>query len=897
MSRRGPFHGIRRFLSPVRRNDADVARDVDDEVRFHLDMQVEALVARGVPRDEAEREARARFGDVAAATSALRAGEARHERHRARRMWLEEWWRDTALVFRQLRRAPAFTLLVVATLGLGIGATSAIFTVVRGILLAPLPFKEPERLVRVVRDTPVGMRQSASGGDFVEFARESKTLSALTSYNGGTGNLVGFGAPQRVNTARVSANFFEVLGLRPLLGRWFTPAEDAYNAAEVAVISEGAWQRLFGGDRNVLGRTVRLDGKSVQIVGVMPKGTEFPAGAELWLPAQIAPGLLADGNRGASFLRLVGRLAPGVTLDQANAEFAAMSRSISERFPAPRAGVVSRLENLPASIVGDVRGPLWIMLGAVVLVLLVACTNVAALLLGRMMARENEIAIRASLGAGRARLMQQLLTESITLGLVGAALGTVLSLALVRLLVALAPDIPRIGEVHVNAPVLLFSIGLGLLTGVLFGVVPAWQWSKRDVQARLRGSGRGLSGNRQTARMRGALVVAQLSLAIVLLTGAGLLLRSFAHMQSVDPGFATSGVTMFTVTLPQVGRYDESNGGEEGERQFVRDAIDALRTIPGVQRVGATSAVPLSGNNMAVSFTIDGRAAPAAGEEPESQLRIVTPDYFAVMGMAIKRGRAIDANDRHDAPIALVISESMAEQEFRGEDPLGKHLSFGWSRDSQELKGEIVGVVRDVKHQSLVGDAVPVTYVGVDQWPMDEYTFVVRSPLAVGTVGSAAVDAIRAIDPELPLYDLRSSAALVEKSLATTRLYLVLLSLFASVALFLATCGIYGVVSFGVEQRTREIGIRVALGASRSGVRAMVVRDGLRLVVAGVTLGTAGALSVTGLLRGVLYGVQPTDPVTLASVSALLAVAAVLASLIPAVRAARIDPQTALRAD
>ncbi len=364
----------------------------------------------------------------------------------------------------------------------------------RAILLAPLPFREPERLVRVSRETPSGPRQSSSGGDFLEFQRTSKTLSGLTSYFESTGNLVGFGAPQRVKIARVSSNFFDLLGIRPMMGRTFTAAEDTYNAAEVGLVSEGAWQRLFGGDRDVLGRTVKIDGQTVQLIGVVSARTRFPDGVELWLPAQYSPGMLSDDNRGASFMRLIGRLAPGVSLEQANAEFAAMSRSISERFPEARAETVSSLSSFSAALVGDVRRPLWVLLGAVVLVLLVACTNVAALLLGRMMARENELTIRAALGAGRGRLIRQLLTESTTLGVIGAAVGVVLAVGLVRMLVALAPDIPRISEVRVNAPVLLFSIALGIVTGLVFGLVPAWQASKRDLQSQLRGAGRGLAG-------------------------------------------------------------------------------------------------------------------------------------------------------------------------------------------------------------------------------------------------------------------------------------------------------------------------------------------------------------------------------------------------------------------
>ena len=897
MSRRGAFHGIRRFLSPVRRNAAAIARDVDDEVAFHLAMRVDALVATGMSRADAVREARAAFGDVEATTRTLGVNERRHERVRARWRWVEEWRRDGALVVRQLRRSPVFAVLVIATLGLGIGATTAIFSAVRAILLAPLPFHEPARLVRVARETPSGPRLSSSGGDFRKFQRTSKTLSGLTSYHEGTGNLVGFGAPQRVRIARVSANFFDVLGVRPLMGRVFTGVEDSYKAAAVGMLSEGAWQRLFGGDRDVLNRTLRLDGQSVRVVGVISARTGWPAGVELWLPAQYDPELVSDRNRGASFLRLIGRLAPGVSLEQANAEFAAMSRSISERFPEARAGTVSSLAGLSESLVGDVRRPLWVLLGAVVLVLLVACTNVAALLLGRMMARENELTIRAALGAGRGRLMRQLLTESTTLGVLGAVVGVVLAVGLVRMLVALAPEIPRIGEVRVNAPVLLFSIVVGIVTGLVFGVVPAWQASKRDLQTQLRGAGRGLAGTRQAGRVRGALVVAQFALAIVLLTGAGLLLRTFAGMRAVDPGFATTNVTMFTVTLPQDGSFDATYGGIAGQRQFLREAIGRLRALPGVEIVGASSSVPLSGSNFGVGFTVDGQPKPPPGREPDAQLRVVTPEYFSAMGIALVGGRAMSAQDHDGAPMVMLVSEGLATRYFPGGDVLGKRLTFGWSRDRKVLAAEIVGVVRDVKQGSLTAEAAPFAYVAADQWPVDEYTFVLRSPLPAATLGTTATTALNAIDPELPIYDVRRSDALVRDALSTTRFYLVLLAIFAAVALLLASGGIYGVVSFGVQQRTREIGIRIALGASTGGVQAMVVRDGLRLVVLGLAFGVVGAISVTGLLRGVLFGVEPTDPLTLASVAVILTVAAIVACLVPARRAARIDPQSAIRVD
>ncbi|MEO6445427.1 MAG: ABC transporter permease [Gemmatimonadaceae bacterium] len=422
------------------------------------------------------------------------------------------------------------------TLGMGIGATTAIFSAVHAILLAPLPFREPQQLVRVMRETQRGTRTSSSGGDFLEFQRTTRTLSGLTSYFVSTGNLVGFGPPQRVQVARTSHNFLDVLGIPLLLGRKFTADEDTYKAAEVALLSEGSWRRLFGADPDVVGRTVRMDGQAVQIIGVVREGRGFPEGVELWLPAKYEPGMMADDNRGASFLRLIGRLAPGTTLEQANAEFRAMSRSISERFPDERSATTSTLTSFEASLVGDVRGPLWILLGTVVLVLLVACTNVAALLLGRVMARDHELSIWASLGAGRGRLIRQLLTESTTLGVIGAAAGAAIAVGLVRLLVNLAPYIPRIGAVRVNAPMLAFSIGLGILTGLVFGVVPAWQASRRDLQVHPRGGGRGQTGSLQAGRIRGALVIGQFAMAIILLAGAGLLVRTFLEMRAVDPG-------------------------------------------------------------------------------------------------------------------------------------------------------------------------------------------------------------------------------------------------------------------------------------------------------------------------------------------------------------------------
>ena len=653
MTMRSAFHGIRRFLDLPARSERQVGRDIDDEVRFHLDMKARDLAAAGVAHNEAKRMARTSFGDVESAKRSLRAQDSAFERRQRRTTWLSEWWRDAAHAMRQVRRAPAFALLVMTTLALGIGATTAIFSAVHAILLAPLPFRQPERLVRVMRETPLGPRQSASVGDYLEFQRTTKSLSALTSYTLSTGNLAGYGAPQRVIIARVSSNFFDVLGVRPAIGRNFTAADDSYQAADVALISEGMWQRLFGGDRGVVGKTMRMDRQTVQVIGVVPGGRGFPANVELWLPARYAPDMIDDENRGASWIRLIGRLAPDATLAQAVAEFRAMSRSISERFPKARAGVISTIDPFAESLVGEVRQPLWVLLGAVILVLLVACTNVAALMLGRVMARENELTVRTALGAGRGRLVRQLLTESVTLGVLGAVVGAALAVALVRILVALAPDIPRIGDVRVNGLVLAFGMSLGIVTGLVFGVVPAWHVSRRDLQATLRGGGRGLAGSRQAGRVRGALVVGQFALAIILLSGAGLLMRTFTGLRGVDPGFVTSNVTTFTVTLPQNGSFDEAYGGIVGQRQFLRTLLPKLEAMLGVQVAGATMGLPLSATNFGLTFEIGGRPKPVAGAEPDAQLRVVTPGYFTAMGIPILRGRPLSSADRDGSSMEI----------------------------------------------------------------------------------------------------------------------------------------------------------------------------------------------------------------------------------------------------
>lgn len=894
---RGAFHGIRRFLKLGYRSDTQVARDVDDEVSFHLDMKSSDLMQAGVDKAEAERVARERFGNVEHAKRVLRSQESAYERREARANWIQEWSRDAAHTLRQMRRTPGFAALIIATLALGIGATTAIFSAVYAILLAPLPFAEPDRLVRLVRETPSGVRTSEAGGNFLEFQRTSRTLQSITSYYQSTGNLAGTEAPRRAIVARVSANFVNVMGIRPLLGRSFTPEEDVYRATEVAMISESLWRDRFGGDPAVLGKTLRMDKQSVEIIGVIADANSFPENVELWLPAKHDPEMMADDNRGANWLRLIGRLAPGITLEQANAEFAALSKGLTERFPEERTGEATSLTPLTESLIGSVRQPLWVLLGAVGLVLLIACTNVAALLLGRMMSRERELTVRMALGAGRGRLVRQLLTESTVLGVVAALIGVLLAVFLVRGLALLAPDIPRMTGVRVNGYVLAFSVALGVVTGLVFGIFPAWQVSRESMQATLRSSGRGLAGTRQAGRVRSTLVIGQFALAIVLLAGAGLLIRTFTELRSVDPGFDPSNITAFTVTLPQDGSFDGTYGGVAGQRQFMRDLLPQLESLQGVSAVGASLGIPLSRASFSISFVVEGRPALLPGQEQVAQLRIATPGYFDAMGIAVRGGRTLSNEDRDGTPLTIVVSEQLSKQYFPGEDVIGKVLNFSWSRDSSELKGVVVGVVADTRSANLTDDALATAYVAADQWPVDEYTFILKSELPASVVGAAAAEVVKAVDPELPVYDVRSGESIFDAALTTTRFYLTLLLSFAVLALVLASLGVYGVVSYGVQQRSREIGIRIALGASLRSVQRMVLGEGLRLAAFGVIIGVAGAIMLTGLLRSVLYGVQSTDPLTYVGVVSILTAAAIGACLIPARRAARIDPQQAIAAE
>jgi putative ABC transport system permease protein len=885
----------RRSFRFPRRSAAQVAADVEEELRFHLDMVAAELADAGWPREEARVEARRRFGDLDATRAYCRALDASKERQMKWMERLAELGQDLRFAGRQLLQSPGFTLVAVVTLALGIGATTAIFSVVDGVVLRPLPFAAPERLVRAYFLAPDGARHGAfSVANFRDWRAASHTLADATSWHGGTLNLSGGGSePERLQASWVSANYFKVLGIRPLSGRTFAPGEDRPAAPHVAVISEQLWRQRFGADPGLVGRSLTLNGEPYALVGILRKGVQLPSTADVWVPLVFSPD--ESRNRGAVFFGAFARLAPGATAEQAAAEADVVGRRLAQQYPEDNASYFHSMTVTPLqeSMVGDVRKKLLLLLGAVGLVLLIACANVANLLLVRAAAREGEIAVRVALGAGRARIVRQLLTESLVLALAGGAAGVALAAWATRALIALGPrGIPRLDQVGLDGTTLLFALGISLLTGLVFGLAPALQTSRTDLAAVIREGSRGSQGRGGT-RARGALVVVETALAVVLLAGAGLLIRSFQRLQEVDPGFRSERVTAFNLELPE-SRYSDP----PKLRQLMAGLLERLRALPGVDSAGATVyGMPFAGNVNVLDFTVAGRPPLPVGHDESMRVGIVTPDYFRTLGIRVVRGRAFTPRDRDGAPQVVMINEAAVRTFFPGEEPLGKRIDLGMSVDKVRQGGEIVGVVADFKQDALEQKSEPQLFVPYEQLPMESLAVVVRSTADPRAVAAAIQGKVRELDADLPVYGLQPVTELVAAATSQPRFYMLLLGGFAGIALVLAAVGIYGVIAYAARQRTQEIGIRMALGASRDRVLRMVVGQGLALALAGAAAGLAGAFLAARGLRSLLYEVSASDPLTYAGVAAVLLAVAALASYLPARRAARTEPQLALRGE
>jgi putative ABC transport system permease protein len=802
---------------------------------------------------------------------------------------MQTFIRDLQYGIRMLVRSPGFTAVAVITLALGIGANTMIFSVVNAVLLSPLPFPDSSRLVRL-GESHAKYKANFTYASFRDLGSETESLENIAAARFWSDNLTDGGEPEQISVMLVSANFFPALGIPPQLGRTFLPEEDAPGRDNVVVISHGLWQRRYGGDPNLVGKTIKFGARDLTVIGVMPRGFQsnvlFAGQYELWAPLS-ASGSLRD-NRRSHLLAVIARLKPRATVAQAEAELAALAKDIERQNPGvddPELGVT--VIGLQERLVAPMRPALLVLLCAVGCVLLIACANVANLLLARSAAREREMAIRLALGASRWRITSQLLTESALLGIAGGAAGLLLAVWGVDSITALAPaNLPRINEVRIDGPVLGFTLVTSILTGILFGLAPALQLPRMSIHEVVKDGGRGSTGARRRW-LRHFLVVSEVAAALVLLIGSGLLINSFWRLQQVDSGFDPRNVLTLNLTLS---RYSTT----EQQVAFFNEVLARASQVPGARAVGLTSTLPLRGGP-ATEFVIEDRPPVNAGEEPSADIRIIDPNYFRVMGIPLRAGRPFAQSDSTAAPKVMVINESMARRFWPDQDPIGQRVTM---RDwGPPLTGEIIGIAADVKADGLDSEARPMIYWHYTQFPQIFSNIVVRTdgdPL--GVVG-AIKSQIYSVDPAQPVASVATMEQVLADSVATRRFNMLLISIFAALALALAAIGIYGVISYTVSQRTHEIGIRVALGAQGSHVLKLVVGQGMILALAGVGVGLGAAAGLTRLMSSLLFGVNPIDGVTFAVVSVVLTGVALAACIVPARRAAKVDPMVALRCE
>jgi len=805
---------------------------------------------------------------------------------------------------RMLWKNPGFTLIAVITLALGIGANTAIFSVVDAVLLRPLPYKEPERIALVQQHMPkLGWYYGGvSAPELLDYIAGNETFAEMAGYGIINLNLTGEREPQRLQVARVSPGLFPLLGVTPLLGRGFSAEEDEVGKDRVAALSEGLWRKHFGADPNIIGRVVKLDEQPYTVIGVMPSRLQFPpaeaagaalaGGIELWTPLALTDDEKQARRRDSNF-SLIGRLKPGVKLEQAQADMAAIAASIERRYPDVYRGstrIAATAVGLAKHTTQSVRFMVLMLFGAVGLVLLIACANIANLQLARAAGRASEIAIRSALGASGWRIARQVLTESLLLALVSGVAGMLLAVWALDLIVKFGPEnIPRLKEVSLDPHVLGFTLLVTLLTGVLFGLAPALRGARTNLAEALNGSRRASgAGGREGARLRNTLVILETALAVVLLIGAGLLINSFVRLLRTPPGFNPEGVVVARTTLPAA-RYPEAERGKAVYRQ----ALERIATLPGVQSVGVASTLPLA-TEWQIGFLVEG------GGERDFHTAYgswVSNDYFRAMGISLKKGRAFTDEDRTDTTPIIVVNETMARRFWPGQEAIGKRIRWGGWNPQGWLT--IAGVVADVKLSSLEAESPPTVYMPVFQIPRirRDAVFIARTTADPASLAAAMRREIGAVDADLPIYDIRTMNQVIAESMARRRFTMGLLTIFAIAALSLATLGLYGVLSYAVTQRTREIGVRMALGGRRRDVLRLVVGQGMKMALIGALAGLIASFALTRLMKGLLFGVSPSDPLTFASVALLLTMVALVACWIPARRATKVDPMVALRCE
>ena len=882
-------------LPPVR--EAEIVEELSE----HLEDEYERALGSGASEDEARKQALEQLNTPDLLGRELKRVERRVSQSpvtlgaETKSTILADLWQDLRYGLRTLLKNPGFTIVAVVALALGIGANSAIFSVVNSVLLRPLPFKSPKQLVMVWENAAhLGFpKNTPSPPSFLDWQRQNTVFTGMAAMSERSFNLTGVGEPERLEGRRVSANLFDLLGVPALLGRTFVPDDDR-PGTHVALLSYSLWQRSFGSDPSIIGRAVTLNGESYTVIGVMPRGVHLHAygnwNDELWVP--IAFTNEESTNRGTHFLEVIARIKPGITLKQAQAEMETIAARLAKEYPKYNTRIGATVMPLHEEIVGDIKPALLILLGAVGFVLLIACANVANLLLARAAVREKEIALRLALGASRSRLTRQFLTESVLLAFLGGGFGLLLALAGIRVLKTfIPPSIPQTQTISIDGKVLLFTALTALLTGIVFGLAPAMHASHSNLNESMKEGGRDSASGRKGNRLRDLLVIGEVAVSFILLVGAGLLINSFLHLRNLDPGFRADHLLTMKVDLSEL-KYPD------GERRWVffDEVLRRIRVLPGVQSVAVAGNLPLTYNGDSATIAVEGIPDPPPDQWPDVIYRAIGPGYFSTMGIPLIRGHDFTDQDRADSKKVVVISEKTAEHYWPGEDPIGKRVKPDATNSDVPWR-EVIGVVKDVRQNDFIAQPKMQMYFNYRQLKdLAANALIVRTSVDPMSLATPVRNSIWAVDKDQPVADVDTMDHIVSAAIARQRFSMLLLGIFAASALMLAAVGIYGVMSYSVTQRTHEIGIRMALGARRADVLQMTIKQGLKLVSVGMILGLVAAFLLTRILTSLLFGVSATDPITFIGISLVLLAVAILASYIPALRATKVDPIIALRA-